>query len=467
MNFQNQKKFANNVILATKIDEIPSEIQKIGEKYLKKQENQVIFLPFEEKTFLLVLVLNDEKNENKRLEQCRVLGHKALQRIQKEELEEISLQSFLAENQTLAFLEGMEISKYSFDKYKTTSVKSQSKISIFLENISEEKRTEQQQVIRSMNIARNLINEPVSYLNTEKFSEEITLLGERYDFSVEVLNKTQIQMLGMGGLLGVNQGSTIPPTFNILTWKPANAVNEQPYVLVGKGVVYDTGGYNVKTGSHMDEMKSDMSGGAAVVGTFCAIAQNKLPIYVIGLIPATDNRISANAFVSDDILTMMNGLSVEIKNTDAEGRLILADALVYAQRFQPKLVIDLATLTGAASRITGHYGSAFMGTASEEIKQELKNIGETIHERLVELPFWDEFGEDLKSSIADLKNLGKPEGGASSAGKFLERFTNYPWIHIDIAGTAFLSHSYKYFKAGATGVGVRLLYHFLKKEITK
>ena len=217
----------------------------------------------------------------------------------------------------------------------------------------------------------------------------------------------------------------------------------------------------------MDTMKADMAGGAAVVGLLTAIAKNNLAVHVVGLIPATDNRINSNAFVSDDILTMMNGVTVEVKNTDAEGRLILADALVYAQRYDPQLVIDLATLTGAAARITGHYGSAMMGNADDAIKQQLQKSGNIMYERLVELPFWDEFNEDLKSPIADIKNLGNPEGGASSAGKFLERFTDYPWMHLDIAGSAFLNSPYKYYKAGATGFGIRLLYHFLNSQIEK
>lgn len=453
------------IILADKLEQIPTEINQFAKKYFDKKENLVVYFPTEKNEYVVSLLLENAFNEYKHTENIRVLGHETLQLLQREKAEEVHLQTMLSPEDTMAFVEGMLLSEYYFDKYKTQQTTENKEITISLENISSEKITELQNLISSVTIARNLVNEPVSYLNTTKFSEEIVNFGKKFGFSVEVFGKKQIEELGMGGLLGVNQGSEIPPAFNILTFKPNNAVNEKPYVLVGKGVVYDTGGYNIKTGAYMDEMKSDMAGAAAVVGTFCAIAQNKLPLYVIGLIPSTDNRVNSNALVSDDIITMFNGLTVEIKNTDAEGRLILADALAYAEQYNPELVIDLATLTGAAARVTSHYGSALMGTANEGVKTELKKSGEAVYERLIEFPFWDEFGDDIKSPIADIKNLGGMEGGASTAGKFLQRFTSYPWLHIDIAGTAFLNKPYKYFKVGATGVGIRLLYHFLKKQL--
>lgn len=453
------------LILTNKIKEIPTKIRKFAQKYFDKKENSVVYFPSEKGDFVIAFLLETTDNVYKFSEKIRCLGHETLQLLQKENLTDIHLQTSIIQEDTLAFLEGMLLSEYSFDKYKTQKKSEKKEIVISVGAISLETISELQNIIESVAITRNLVNEPVSYLNSLKFSEEMIDLGQKFGFSVEVLHKKEIEQLGMGGLLGVNKGSEIPPTFNILTWKPIGAVNEKPYVLVGKGVVYDTGGYNIKTGAYMDEMKSDMAGGAAVVGTLCAIAQNNLPLYVVGIIPSTDNRVNSNAIVSDDILKMYNGLTVEIKNTDAEGRLILADALSYAERYNPELVIDLATLTGAAARVTSHYGSAVMGTATEGVKSELKKSGEAVYERLIEFPFWDEFDDDIKSPIADIKNLGGAEGGASTAGKFLQRFTSYPWLHLDIAGTAFLNKPYKYFKIGGTGVGVRLLYHFLKKQI--
>ncbi|MFJ1473233.1 leucyl aminopeptidase family protein [Capnocytophaga cynodegmi] len=452
------------IYLTESLNSLPATLYPYLEKYFEKKKNVVISIPTSEQPLVIALFLENSEKESVTNEKARILGNEILTLLKKEDYSTVSLVSTVEEQITLTTLEGMLLGDYHFTKYKTKEEdKKEKDIQIYAE-IDETKIDELVGLLETVSIARDLVNEPPSVLTTTRFSEEIQALGNHYGFDVNVLSKSQIKKLRMGGLLGVNAGSDEPPTFNILTWRPQNAKNQQPYIFVGKGVVYDTGGYNVKPGSYMDTMKSDMAGAAAVVGLLCAVAQNKLPIHVIGLIPATDNRINSNAFVSDDVLTMMNGTTVEVKNTDAEGRLILADALVYAQNLNPKIVIDLATLTGAAARVTGHYGSAFMGNASIEIKQSLQQSGEMVFERLTELPFWDEFAEDLESPIADIKNLGKPEGGASSAGKFLEHFTNYPWLHIDIAGTAFLTAPYRYFKAGATGVGIRLLYHFLKKE---
>ena len=217
----------------------------------------------------------------------------------------------------------------------------------------------------------------------------------------------------------------------------------------------------------MDEMKCDMSGGAAVVGAISAIAANKLPVYVVGLVPATDNRPGMNAVVPQDVITYSNGKTVEVLNTDAEGRLILADALIYAQKYSPDLVIDLATLTGAAVRAIGSYASAIMGTADAGTMQSLSNSGMQVWERTVEFPMWSEYGDEIKSDVADIKNLGSGNAGQITAAKFLEHFVNYPWIHIDIAGPAYLNAPSAYRTKGGTGVGVRLLYNFIKQRYAK
>ena len=267
----------------------------------------------------------------------------------------------------------------------------------------------------------------------------------------------------MGGLLAVNKGSIDPPTFSILEWKPAKAKNKKPIILVGKGVVYDTGGLSLKpTPNSMDMMKCDMGGAAAVIGALYAVSKNKLPYHVIGLVPATDNRPGGNAYAPGDVITMHNKKTVEVLNTDAEGRMILADALSYAQKYKPELVLDAATLTGAAANAIGHYGVVAMGNADEKIMKKLKDSGNKVYERIVEFPFWDEYSEQLKSSIADMTNLGNGAGGAITAGKFLEKFTDYPYIHLDIAGPAFIKKPVDYISQGGTGVGVRLFYDFIK-----
>jgi leucyl aminopeptidase len=211
----------------------------------------------------------------------------------------------------------------------------------------------------------------------------------------------------------------------------------------------------------MDDMKCDMGGGATVIATMSAVAEANLPVHVIGLVPATDNRPGGNAVTPGDVITISDGTTVEVMNTDAEGRLILSDALHYAKKYEPELVIDLATLTGAAARAIGQYGIVAMGTAEEPAWQKLTQSGNSTYERIVQFPFWEEYEELLKSPIADLKNIGGPEAGAITAGKFLAHFTNYPYIHLDIAGPAFIKKESGYQTEGATGIGVRLLFDFL------
>ena len=285
---------------------------------------------------------------------------------------------------------------------------------------------ELQAIIEGTFIARDLVNEPLSYLSAVQYSQDIESYGKKFGFSVEVLHKKKIETLKMGGLLAVNQGSIDPPTFNIMEWKTTGATNKKPIVLVGKGIVYDTGGLSLKpTPNSMDLMKSDMGGSAAVVGTMAAIAKANLNLHVIGLVPATDNRPSGNAYAPGDVIKMYDGTTVEVLNTDAEGRLILADALSFAKKYNPELVIDLATLTGSAVAAIGNYGSVSMHENAEKQHAELKNTGELVNERLAEFPFWDDYNSLLDSEIADIKNIGGPYAGAITAGKFLANF-----IHI-------------------------------------
>lgn len=362
-----------------------------------------------------------------------------------------------------SFLEGALLSNYQFLKYfseKTQNTLSELKI---LGSISKNELEEIENVASATNKAKDLVNEPVSFLNAPQIAKEIKKLGKEAGFKVEVLEKAKIEALKMGGLLAVNKGSIDPPTFSILEWKPTKAKNKKPIVLVGKGVVYDTGGLSLKpTPNSMDMMKCDMGGAAAIIGALYAVAKNKLPYHVIGLVPATDNRPGGNAYAPGDVITMHNKKTVEVLNTDAEGRMILADALSYAQKYKPEIVLDAATLTGAAANAIGHYGVVAMGNADEKAMNKLKDSGNKVYERIVEFPFWDEYNEQLKSSIADLTNLGSGAGGAITAGKFLENFTDYPYIHLDIAGPAWMKSKVDYVSKGGSGVGVRLFYDFIK-----
>ncbi len=367
-----------------------------------------------------------------------------------------------------ALAEGIALANYQFAHHKPSAKKNLNTLETIL--VSDTRFKNEQ--IANLNIivdatykARDLVNEPVNVLNAEGLANAFKTMGKQAGFNVEVFNKAKIQQLKMGGLLAVNWGSVDPPTFTVMEYKPQGAKNKKPYVLVGKGVVYDTGGLSLKpTLNSMDLMKCDMAGGAAVGCTMYAIAKAKLKVHVIGLVPATDNRPGFNAFAPGDIITMMDGSTVEMLNSDAEGRMILADALHYAKKYSPELTIDLATLTGAAAAAIGQYGIVAMGNAPEKHKSKLKESGNRVHERLAEFPFWDDYYELMKSDIADMKNIGGPYGGSITAGKFLEKFTNYPYIHLDIAGPAFVTSKDSYRGKGGTGVGVRLLFDFFANK---
>jgi leucyl aminopeptidase len=311
--------------------------------------------------------------------------------------------------------------------------------------------------------ARDLVNEPHSYLNAPTFSKEVKALGKACGFKVKVIKKKELLKMGFGGLLAVNQGSYVPPTFNIMEWMPEDAKNERPIVLVGKGVMFDTGGVSLKpTKNSMDFMKCDMGGSATVTGVMMAVAKAKLPLKVVALVGATDNRPGKDAYLPGDVVKTLSGITVEILNTDAEGRMTLADSLHYAKHYNPELVLDFATLTGAAAYSIGPEASCYMGNADIKIKSKMEESGYRVHERLVEFPMWKEYGETIKSDIADIKNLGGPYAGMITAGKFLEHFTDYPWLHFDIAGTAYMHKKSGYRTKEGTGTGVRLVFDFLK-----
>lgn len=417
--------------------------------------------------------LGEHKNVN--LEKIRKGVHEIISTANQLNLTEISIhihdtfEGISTEDIAFAIAETSVLSDYQFNKYFSKPKNNTlNKVNICVEketNALKKAIKDGQIVGESTCIARNLVNEPVITLTATELAKQAQELGKQYGFKVEVLDKKKIESLKMGGLLAVNYGSELPPTFSILEYKPAKAKNKTPIVLVGKGIVYDTGGLSLKpTEGGMDTMKCDMAGAAAVIGTFCAVARLKLPVHVIGLIPATDNRPGKNAYTPGDVIQMYDGTFVEVLNTDAEGRLILADALHFAKQYNPELVIDLATLTGAAVIAVGDIGIAMMSTAEESVKNNFKKAGEKVYERLVEFPLWDEYGELLKSTIADMKNIGGRTAGSITAAKFLQHFTNYPWIHLDIAGPAFLQSPQSYKGRGGTGVGVRLLVEFLKQK---
>ncbi len=417
---------------------------------------------------LTFVVLASKKQDYKSKEKLRQAGAVITSRLNAVKGEDVIVSAVVKNDNALFVVEGMALSNYQFLKYFTDKKSKENSLkNIFVQedNISSKKSEELWAVVESIYKCRDLVNEPLSYLNAPTLSDELVEMGKEAGFKVEVLDQLKIESLKMGGLLAVNQGSLDPCTFNILEYKPKKHSNAKPLVLVGKGVVYDTGGLSLKpTANSMDIMKCDMGGAATVASAIYAVAKAKLNVHVIGLIPATDNRPGGNAYAPGDVVKMYDGTTVEVMNTDAEGRMILADALTYAKKYKPELVIDFATLTGSAVRAIGSYASVMMGTAERTTFEELSESGYDTYERMVQFPFYDEYAEEIKSPIADLKNIGGAEGGAITAGKFLEHFTDYPWVHVDIAGPAWANAGKGYVTKGGTGTGVRMLFDFIKRN---
>jgi len=365
------------------------------------------------------------------------------------------------------FAEGLILSFYSFGKYKSKEDDNGKKnypVKLLLHgDVADTDIKWLTEVTNAAYFTRDLINEPVNHLNASALAGEIKRIGDSAGFKVEVLTKGKIEALKMGGLLAVNKGSVDPPVFCILEWHPENCLNKKPFILVGKGIVYDTGGLNIKTGEFMAGMNGDMAGASIVTGVMHIAAKTKIPLHIIALVPSTDNRPGGNAYTQGDIITMYNKMTVEIGNTDAEGRLILADAISYASKYDPELIIDIATLTGSAAMTFGNQAIALMTNADRKYINLLEECGNNVYERVAVLPLWEEYGDLLKSDIADLKNIGGREAGAITAGKFLERFAEYPLIHLDIAGTDMLKKDNYYRIKNGSGSGLRLLSAFLKR----
>lgn len=319
--------------------------------------------------------------------------------------------------------------------------------------------------------ARDLVNTSPHDKTAAAFAERVRESGTAHGYDVETWDEDRIRSENMGGLLAVNKGSFDPPSFSILTWNPENAVNERPIVLVGKGVMFDTGGLSLKdTKGSMDMMKCDMGGAAVVVGALEALADLGVPLHVVGLIPATDNRPGNKAYVPGDVVTMHSGATVEVMNTDAEGRMLLADALSYAKGYDPELVVDFATLTGAQVVALGEEAAAVMTQEDDGAAERLYAIqraGERTGERVHPLPMYSDYKKHLDSPVADLKNVGGRAAGCITAGKFLEHFIGFPWLHLDIAGPAFRQKPGAYGPEGGTGFGVRLMAAFLSEYVVR
>lgn len=366
-----------------------------------------------------------------------------------------------------AIVEGACLGIYSYDKYFTENKPSRklAKLVILTDEGTDLNKVKRgiavgEAIANGVTLARDLTNAPSNELYPEALANQAKALAG-LNVKVTVLNKAQIEKLGMGGLIAVNQGSVRPPFFVIMEWNGGKK-GEAPVVLVGKGLTFDSGGISIKPAAGMGEMKMDMGGAAAVIGTMRSVAELKLPVNVVALVPTTENMPSGSAFKPGDVISFMNGKTAEIDNTDAEGRLVLADALVYASRYKPQAVIDLATLTGACVIALGNVASGLLGN-NEGLNGKIREAGERSYDRVVELPLWEEYEELIKSDIADVKNSGGRAAGTISAALFLQHFVDgYPWAHLDIAGTAMIPKGYGYLNKGGTGAGVRLLVDMLR-----
>jgi len=370
-------------------------------------------------------------------------------------------------------VEGFALGSYRFDAYRTEAEERPAGVEA-LALVGAEGPAAERALARAEAacLARDLVNlsphEKTAPLLAERFRREAEAVGLR----CEVWERERIEAERMGGLLAVARGSVAPPRFVVVEHAPAGTEEDAPVVLVGKAVVFDTGGLSLKqTKGSMDQMKADMAGGAAVFGAMVAAARLALPVRTVALVPMTDNRPGGEAYVPGDVVTMRSGLTVEVLNTDAEGRMLLADALDYAKALAPAVVVDVATLTGAAvvalgTRVAALFTPDDDGTAART--DALVAAGRATGEWLHPMPLHAHYAESLKSEVADMKNIGGGDAGAVTAAKFLERFTRadgeaaYPWFHLDIAGPAFLDTAQPYRPKGGTGFGVRLLAEWLE-----
>jgi leucyl aminopeptidase len=367
-----------------------------------------------------------------------------------------------------AAAEGILLGTYRFVRYKTDPLESKKELREVTLVEPEPKRiveiqmgvTRGRVIAEATNYARDLCNSPSNVVTPSRLASEAKTLAAEYGLRLQVFERRELEEMGMGAFMGVARGTQEPPKLIVLEYSGGKKAGK-PVALVGKSVTFDSGGISLKPAEKMEQMKYDMSGGAAVLGTLKVAAQLKIPINLVGILPATDNMPGGTAIHPGDVVKTLSGKTVEVINTDAEGRLCLADALAYATRYKPAAVIDLATLTGACVVALGNYAIGLLGSDSK-LSNQIKKAGEATGERVWELPLWPEYEEQIKSDVADLKNVGGRPAGTITAAAFLKHFVgDYPWVHLDIAGTAWNEQDRPYIPKGSTGVGVRLLVQFL------
>jgi leucyl aminopeptidase len=366
-----------------------------------------------------------------------------------------------------AVTEGAILSLYDFTSYRTEKreeIKRVDEIALLIEKENREIKKGLDDGIKiseAVYLARDMINHPANTATPTYLSEQAKRIARKSGIKCKILNKADMERLKMGALLAVARGSDEPPKFIIIEYNGGKK-GEPPVLIAGKGLTFDSGGISIKPSEKMEEMKHDMAGGAAAICAIKAAADLKLPVNVVSLIPATENMPSGKADKPGDVVKAMSGKTIEVISTDAEGRMILADALTYGERYKPKAVIDLATLTGAVIIALGHHATGLLGN-DKDLIEAIKKAGEKSGERVWELPLWEEYEEQNKSDIADVKNVGGRPAGTITAAAFLKKFAGkFKWAHLDIAGTVWEYNGKPYVPKGAVGVGVRLLVEYLK-----
>lgn len=461
--------------LDQQLDGLLRKAQRSGE-FSGKEGEQLTFQPAGQLPADRVLLLGLGSKKDATSEKLRQAAGNAIQYAIKTKTSQVTLALPLVDirgtdicDRVRIISEGVLLASYCFDQFLSEKTKKSRKlpsvITLLVDSVKDKEACDlslekAQKLCKAVSLARDLVNTPGNIKSPNFLAEQARAAAKESSLSCKILNKKQLNEEGFGALLGVAQGSEREPRLIILEHKGGKK-NEEPVALVGKGVVFDAGGISLKPATKMDEMKMDMAGGAAVIGTMLAASLLELPLNLIGVVPAVENLPSGTAYRPGDILTSLSGQTIEVLNTDAEGRLILADALTYTKSFKPKLVVDLATLTGACIVALGHHASAVLGNDQKLIDNLIK-AGESSGERLWQLPLWEDYDKQIKSDVADMKNIGGPPAGTITAAAFLKKFAgDLRWAHLDIAGTAWRDQDQPYTPKGGTGVGVRMLIDFL------
>ncbi len=422
-----------------------------------------------------IMLLGLGKREKFTDESARICAGKAARKAQELGIKEFSMLQFpnLDEGLVEAMTEGVALALYSFDKYKEAKEPASKieEVTILINSDSLRFQSVVEKasiIVDAVNFARDIGNLPPNDCPPSHLASVAISLAQDYGIKVRIMDRYELENMGMGGIVAVGKGSNNPPKLIVLEYTGANDPQQKPYLLVGKAVTFDTGGISIKPSEKMDEMKFDKCGGCTVLAIVRAIASMKLAVNVVGIVPSVENMPSATSYRPGDIIRMYNGKSVEVLNTDAEGRMILADAIAYGiVTYGPRAVIDLATLTGAAIIALGANVAPLIGN-NKQLVDRLRKLSDKTREKMWELPLYDEYYEQIRSTYADIKNIGGRPGGAITAAAFLSNFVNdVPWVHIDIAGTAWTqegTHEKSYNHRGATGFGVRTLVKLLMED---